>query len=345
MDRASSLIFPGSKTLAGWWRQLAPHQPLALWVGYAYVHRIEATVQVLAARPLEPLAGLVLQAIDVEQSAGAKVGAAELAERLRLPEPILQHVARGLTEAGLLSAGDGWCATDMGRHAFASRQVPHRSWERRVFPFIERLDGTGQRAGAPCFAPLADCVGVPWQVEPAYRFDPAALETCITEVADWKVGHCFPLDAEALAKDAGLAPWQHVLVDRSERVMLVFVLSKEERLLGFAVKVETWTLHDQAPALRLPGAARRLWPDLAHDTPLALWQDAWRAWCRQRQLPANEVDACTVTHQPPRLEVQAPPRLVQRLQAAKSDLFKGDAWLLVGDGFFRPAAQLVVRQS
>jgi hypothetical protein len=41
--------------------------------------------------------------------------------------------------------------------------------------------------------------------------------------------------------------------------------------------------------------------------------------------------------------VQAPPRLVQRLQAAKSDLFKGDAWLLVGDGYFRAAAQLVIR--
>src|SRR5262245_6524901 len=108
MDRASSLIFPGSKTLAGWWRQLAPYQPLALWVGYAYVHRIEATVQVLTARPLEPLAALVLQAIDVEQSAGAKVGAPELADRLRLPEAILQHVVRGLIDAGLLSLADGW---------------------------------------------------------------------------------------------------------------------------------------------------------------------------------------------------------------------------------------------
>src|ERR1051325_1528682 len=138
MDRASSLIFPGSRTLALWWRQLAHHQPQALWGGYAYVHRSEATVGVLAARPLDPLAGLVLQAIDLEEPAGASFRAAELAERLRLPEAIVQRVLRGLDDAGLLTSGsaegegEDWQASEVGRHALASRQVPHRACERRV---------------------------------------------------------------------------------------------------------------------------------------------------------------------------------------------------------------------
>jgi hypothetical protein len=55
------------------------------------------------------------------------------------------------------------------------------------------------------------------------------------------------------------------------------------------------------------------------------------------------VETCSLAYQPPRLEVQAPPRLVQRLQAAKSDLFKGEAWILVGDGYLRTAVQLAIR--
>jgi hypothetical protein len=102
-------------------------------------------------------------------------------------------------------------------------------------------------------------------------------------------------------------------------------------------------LNEREPVLRLPLAARTLWPDLGQDVPITTWQDAWRSWCRQRQLPTNEVDACTLTYRAPRLEVQAPPRLVQRLQASKSDLFKGEAWLLVGEGYLRTAAQLAIK--
>ena len=75
---------------------------------------------------------------------------------------------------------------------------------------------------------------------------------------------------------------------------------------------------------------------------LFVWQDAWRAWCRERNLPANEVELCSLVYQPPRLEVRAPERLLQRLRAAKSDLLKGEAWLLVGDGYVRTAALLTM---
>jgi hypothetical protein len=73
-----------------------------------------------------------------------------------------------------------------------------------------------------------------------------------------------------------------------------------------------------------------------------MWLEGWRSWCRQRHLPGNEVASCEVKYRAPRLEVQAPERLVQRLRAAKSDLLKGEAWLLVGDGYMRTAALLTL---
>ena len=101
----------------------------------------------------------------------------------------------------------------------------------------------------------------------------------------------------------------------------------------------------RVPVLRLATPAESPWPELVTEPSMQVWQDAWRSWCKQRQLPTNEVEICSLKYQPPRLEVQAPNRLVQRLQAAKSDLFKGEAWILVGDGFMRTAVQLAMRPN
>ena len=68
MDRASSLIFPGGRTLAGWWRQLSPWQPAGLWIAYGFVHHVEATVQVRSEQPIDSLAHLVLQALHLEEA-------------------------------------------------------------------------------------------------------------------------------------------------------------------------------------------------------------------------------------------------------------------------------------
>src|SRR5436309_1662012 len=52
MDSASSLAYPGSRVLAGWCRQLQPHAPAALWVGYLWVHRVEALLGESVQQPL-----------------------------------------------------------------------------------------------------------------------------------------------------------------------------------------------------------------------------------------------------------------------------------------------------
>jgi hypothetical protein len=339
MDRASSLIFPGGKTLVGWWRQLAPYQPRGFWIGYAFLHRIEAPVNVVCAQPLDPLAHLFLQALALEPTG------AGLEARLRLPAPVVQRVLADMQETGLLtpSPPDRWLATEKGNGALQHRHFPVQARQRRTFTFLESADAGGQRLGPAHFLPIAECVHADWQVDEAHRFDVAWLQACIAQSADWKQARAFPLDVEALAIDAPSEAGQHVIVDRPERVLLALILAgpaEARELLGFAVKVDGWTLLEREPVLRLPASACAILPEEPAST---VWQETWRSWCRQRQLPTNEVETCALSFRPPCLEVQPPGRLVQRLQAAKSDLFKGEAWLLVGDGHVRTAAQLAVR--
>jgi hypothetical protein len=343
MDRASSLIFPGSKTLAGWWRQMLPCQPQAFWVGYGYVHRIEAPVNVLRAQPVEVFTHLVLQALSLDHADSA--GVAGLQKRLGLPVAVIQRVLVGMESDGFVARIDSscWRISDLGADALRSRHFHRPAQERRVFPFLERLDSSGQRLGPPRYVPLSECAGTPWQVDEPHRFEVDCLRTAIEQPRESAGASAFPTEVQSLVNSAATEAWQQVIVDRPERVLLLLVQTNTggaAELLGFAVKIDGWTLCDQAPVLRLPAAA--IVPELVPSVSTEDWHVAWRSWCRERQLPVNEVEACTINYRAPRLEVQPPPRLLQRLQAAKSDLFKGDAWLLVGDGYVRQAAQLAV---
>jgi hypothetical protein len=345
MDRASSLIFPGSKTLAGWWRQLLPLQPLALAVGYGFLHRVEAPVIALNEEPIDPLIHLILQAFTLDANTSIRV--TDLQERLPLPPAVVKRMVASMQADGLLASGGPghWQLTERGQHALQHRSVPTRGSRRRVFPFLERMDPVGQRVAPPAYVPVAECVGSSWTVNGLHRFDIAELRQCIDQPTAWKEACAFPLDVEAMADAGALEAWQQVVVDRPERVMLGLLQvngAGGREVHGFAVRVDGWTLHDRAPVLRMPAPAEAIWPV---EPTMPNWQDAWRTWCKQNKLPANEVDACTLTYQAPRLEVQAPARLVQRLQAAKSDLFRGETWILVGDGYVRTAVQLNVRGS
>ncbi|MBM3995591.1 MAG: hypothetical protein FJ303_15775 [Planctomycetes bacterium] len=341
MDRASSLIFPGSKTLAGWWRQLAPRQPQALAIGYAFLHRIEAPVQVRQSRPVEPLIQLLLQAITLDGPAGALTS--DLPPRLGFPPAVVQNFLIAMQRDGLLArSGDQWQPTERGQQARDAGTVPEQAQQRRVFTFLEHMDPIGQRLGAPHFVPITECVGVPWTVNGVHRFDIGALKQCIEKPAEWKQLTGFPLDVEAVADHADTEGWPTVVVDRPERVLLAVIRVGEKgasQTHGYAVKVDGWTLFEKTPILKTADAL----PGSDSAPPMSVWQEAWRSWCKQRQLPANEVEACMLAYHAPRLEVTAPTRLMQRLQAAKSDLFKGDAWLLVGEGYMRTAAQMTVR--
>ncbi|MSU77547.1 MAG: hypothetical protein EXS16_05545 [Gemmataceae bacterium] len=337
MDRAASLISPGSKTLAGWWRQLATLKPRGLWTGYAYIHRIEAPVEVVRSQPIDPFVLLILQALDVAPGD-------EIDRWLGLPAPILAGILQGIQHDGLIDRADlnRWTISESGRMALKNCSVPIRLTERQRLPFIERLDNSGNRAEPPIFLPIAECPHTNWLVDEVHRFDPAVLHACVGQPCDWKEANGFPREIERLACDAVDAVWQHVIVDRAERVMLTLLTTADE-FLGFGVKADGWQLNELAPVLRLPLAALRNMSDLVIEPAETAWRDAWRVWSKQRNLPANEVEACVVTFASPRVEILAPPRLVQRLQAANSDLLKGEGWLIVGEGFIRAAAPMVLK--
>lgn len=337
MDRAASLIFPGSKTLVGWWGQLASYRPQALWIGYGFLHRIEAPVTILRELPVDPFLDMVLQALTLEPASG--VALKNLQARLHLPTAVLQPILSEMQTLGFVARReDQWQMTPAGAQALARKQFPTQVQERRVFPFLESLDAAGQRLGPAQFLAIAECAHAPWQVDDAHRFDRAWLKAAVEQSAEWKASLAFPGDVTALVQNTA----EDVLVDRAERALVVFLLSGAE-LLGFAAKVDGWTLSQRTPAVRLPASACAHWPERFQEPASSVWQDAWRDWCRQRQLPTNEVEICSLSYRPPRLEVQAPQRLVQRLQASKNDLLRGEAWLLVGAGYNRTAAQLALK--
>src|SRR5437868_6430014 len=107
MTSASSLAFPGSRTLATWWQQLAPFAPRSLRVGYLFVHRLEAAGSWLQPRPLEPLLQLVLESLALGPLAAAHL----LNSRLPLGTPVLSRLLQS-SESARLVAGPPWVLTE-----------------------------------------------------------------------------------------------------------------------------------------------------------------------------------------------------------------------------------------
>src|SRR4051794_37589587 len=115
MTVASSLAFPGSRTLAGWWRQLAPLQPRSFWVAHLRLHRIEALVSTFWSCPLEPLYRFLLLAVAAEvKLQGGGLGFLErLDAQLHLGRPLLLQLLRHASRQGLVegATGDSWTLT------------------------------------------------------------------------------------------------------------------------------------------------------------------------------------------------------------------------------------------
>ena len=85
MDSASSLAYPGSRAVAGLFRSLERYQPTALWVGYLWVHRVEALTESAERRPFDGLSLHILEAIAT--------GLQPLAARLHLPAAAVHQLS------------------------------------------------------------------------------------------------------------------------------------------------------------------------------------------------------------------------------------------------------------
>ncbi len=339
MDSASSLAFPGGRLLAGWWRQLQPYRPTALWVGHIFVHRVEALIESAEPRPLDALALHLLRAVAMDAAATAEE---TLPARLHLPRSAILQLLRGLEARDLVARGPpgGWCLSDRGRAVLAAGGDPAARRGRQSFAFAERLSPAGRRLASPHPLPLAECLSVAWQPDDAHRFDVSLLDELLAQPADWKARYGLPAGAARVvrAEEGGAnGTWEQVIVDRPERVM-VALIAADQTLLGFAARVEGWKLLDDTPVLRLPADARDALQELALSG--GAWEEAWRMWCRQRHLPLGDAEACRLHFDGAYLDVRAPAPFAERLRQSKSDLAREESGLLAGDGYLRAAALL-----
>ncbi len=74
--------------------------------------------------------------------------------------------------------------------------------------------------------------------------------------------------------------------------------------------------------------------------PQEILRQAWQAWALPRGLTESQIADSTLLTAGHRLRVQAPDAVLDHLRATRSDVFKGDSWLLLGDGRVRAAANL-----
>jgi hypothetical protein len=358
MSAAFVQSWPGSRVLLGWWRELADRKPQQLRLSRLLVHRVEAAVLVRRPRALDRWQRALLGLARAYISQGGAL--LESLADLQMDTQVLGQLVRELTESGLLHRnGTGlWQVTPVGRHALETGTVPLAAEERRTFAFVDN-SALGR---PPHFLPLG--LGPVRLAEPASleaagcSFEIAFLETCIRHTPEWQTRFRFPTDVESLlpprSEESLAANWQRVVLDALEHRPFVFIHAAQTvgsasrlspaapRLLGFAVHPEGWGLEPES-LLALADGWEEALPDLAAEPSLEMWRQAWQTWSHPRSLPPAEVASCRLERADHRLLVYAPPRLIDRLRAARSDAIKQEAWLLAGDGRTRTAAQIELR--
>ena len=289
MTVASPLVFPGSRTLASWWKQLVPLQPQALWTGHLLLHRVEALAALQLVAPLDPIGRFLLKALALT-GRGSLV---DLEQNLHLGLPLLRQLLRHLGSEQLVmpEAGETWSLTALGRQALEQDSYPRIQTERRAFYFVENE----RPPQPPHFLSLrTQPATLAWPIIDGWRFEPSHLRDCVARPVVWKQQFGFPLEVQQIVgAEPGRDPpalaapaWQRVIFDRPERMVVAVVLApagdERERLLGFSVQPEGWILQTAEPAFAVEADWQEVFPDLAVDPPLDQWRQAWRAWCQPR---------------------------------------------------------------
>jgi hypothetical protein len=358
MTAPAPLAFPGSRVLAGWSRQLGALHPQGLWVAHLLLHRVEALVRLSRTVGLDPFHRLILQAIRLSPSPTLS----RLDETLHLGPQLLNRALAALQAERLATstADRCWTLTALGQTALECDEYPRPVHERRLFTFLH--------GSPPHYLNLGPAATVPCPPPEGFAFDPTLLQACVAQPADWKQRYGFPTDVQEVsiavpdsstpghsgglvaAAGAGSAPpaWQHVIVDRPERLLGVLVLASgpdgQLRLLGYPVKQDGWVLHAE-PVLALSAGWEALFPELLQPPAHEAWRQAWRLWCQPRGLTGAETETCPLTAEGTRLRAEVPARVMDKLRSTRSDALRGEAWLLAGEGRIRTAVQLEIVEA
>lgn len=315
MDDAQALRFPDSKTLASWWRQLQPLHPRILWLGYAYLHRIEIPVKAPVAVPLDHLTRLLLETLRLANSRTTRSWPA-------FPAGVLDQLLHSLGEFGVVRRLDRqWQLTQAGHEALTRGSLQHPRIERRRLALAERVDAGGSRRGPPVQVPIAEGGGEPWEIPMKLRLDLAQVRGTLASSDEI---------AELPTRD-----WQSVIVDHGERHRLALVQTATQ-VCGYAFSTDPWRLHSQTAVLNLEVPAEELWPDCSLPSTADL-QSAWASW---------HLAALSAPAPPARLHLRedvVEVELSEPSSAVLQALADGEAWVLVGGGHFRRACKLHAR--
>jgi hypothetical protein len=316
------------------------------------LHRVEALVRVGRSRQLDRWQRALLSLASTRVPCGGEL-ITSLSD-LQVDAQVLGQLVRELTVTGLLrrNGAGQWQMTPAGRHALESGAAVADVEERRAFIFVDN-SALGR---PPHFLPLngarppaevGSARGADASRSEDHPFDPPLLEACVRQTPAWKARFRFPSEVEALVPprpdESPAANWHSVILDIVEERPLVFIQTAKRSgapvLSGFSVRAEGWALEPE-PVLELAEGWEEALPDLAVEPSPEMWRQAWQAWTHPRGLLPGDVAACRLERVDHRLLVHAPPRLIERLRAARSDAIKQEAWLLAGDGRTRLAAQL-----
>jgi hypothetical protein len=336
----SSLVFPSSRVLAGWWQQLAPLSPLRIWIAHLRLHRIEAPVGVAQFEPLDRFTMLLLGAVGLLP----RNSLTDLERKLCLGQAIVLRLLRGLGERGLALANDSgeWALTPAGRRALADGCHDGLTLTRRVLHFVDNADCNA----APHFLKLGDSDCLACEVPALWQFPRSVLEAALRQSPAWKSQHGFPMDIhevpgaspDSASNTAAMADWRHIVIDRPGALLAACVLTgaagNQEALCGYAIRPESWTLRHNTPVLRLGPEWRSVLPGLARAVGPEVWNEAWTAWCHARGVSLPEPTA-RLERLDVRLRVPADKALIERLRP-----FRGEAWLLSTEGAIREAARV-----
>ncbi len=330
------LAFPSSRVLSGWWKQLQTHAPDRLWIAHLFCQRIEAQVQGLATRPLDPTHQFLLRALKLESARGDEVRLEQLHQRLGIPVPLLREMLRRLHAHGLTAPGvadETWKLSAAGIQALACSSYLAPEVRRALFTFWERLGADGKRSASPHYLPMTDERGQTWQRTGTLDAPMPQLLAAFAQSPEWKQRFGFPEDVSGLLS-ADSESWTRIPIVRSERMVAVLV-EKDRRLEAYLARMEGWMLESRI-LFRLPNEAVAELPDLAPAATLEQCKTAWLTLAEGHKLTPAEAESAELTLRGIELTIQLAPELAKRVR------FRGDDWFLVGEGLIRPALRALV---
>jgi hypothetical protein len=239
--------------LSRWWDRLSPLRPRDFWVGSLDLVHLEAPVQILQRRPIDPLHRLLLRAI--EEPADLQ----QLDDRLALGRSALHRWFEELCGAGLVRTGERYALTQAGLEALDAGINQQTIIERRRFTYVIERDGSAHYL--PWLAPVGEAAPAIAAVA-----DIGWLTACVARPTAWKQRMRFPEDVAGIEEQTsipGAAAWKRLAVAYGEQPVVALVVTSESpsQLFGFTTRGEGPDLH--APAMRLDSSWEDAFPELA----------------------------------------------------------------------------------